>query len=1024
MFIKHTNQRQLLLLLLGLLTSAGLSAQRLSFTITGSVSADGEALTGVTVFLPELGLGAVTGIDGDFTLSGEAPEGEYQAVFSYVGYTTVEQLLTLNQDGQDFNFVVELGTDVLNMDEVVVTGPSIASSRRQLGNRINTVRADQLNVAAPTSVTSALQGKIPGAQITQNSGDPAGGFSIRLRGASTINGSSEPLYIIDGVIISNSTNNVTNSNVSAGAAQPGTNRLVDINPNDIERLEVLNGAAAAAIYGSRASNGVVLITTKSGQSGAPKFTYSTSLNINELREDVFITTFGQQFGSAEQRLYPIAGSDPITGGLTVGTNFSTDLVPVTRFDYQDQVFRTGVGNDQYLSVSGGNSTSNYFASVNYLYNEGIIQNADFRRYGARLRFNQTVTEWASFSVGLNYSNSFANEKPDGNVFWSPINSINITNNIWDITQRDELGNLQSVEPTRVNPLSVIEDFDINQEVNRVITDFQLKLYPFDGLSINYVLGVDAFNQVGNNFIPPYPYAPVNPTYFDDGYAATVTSDNFQMNHDLIARYETQIGGSLTSITQAGLTNQFLRVQTATTAGRGLAPFVETVNGASTILDARSNIARLQIWGYFLQQTFGLNNKLFLTVAGRIDGASSFGPDNRSIFYPKVSGSYLISDESWWKDSGLGNAIQTLRLRASWGQAGNLTGIGAYDRFNNYSTNQFLGLNSINASSTLANPDVAPEIQTELEFGFDLSVLNNRLGISFTAYDQEIEDLLLTRQIAASAGGTAITTNVGTMENQGIEIALNANVVQTQNVSWNIFANFSRNRNKIVDLGQDQFAIPNVTGAPIFLVDGEPIGVFFGTYQATDANGNILLTPDGLRQQERADRDADGQPSGDVLRRVIGDPNPDYILGIGSELKVGNFGFNFLIESVQGVDVFDADKRTRQGVGIGEFAEMELRGDLPRGWIWSIYPIQEWRMSDGSFVKLREAAISYTFPSLFGGALENTVLSIGGRNLFSIDDFTSYDPEVNAGGQSNLMRAVNFGTVPIPRTYTVTLRTNF
>jgi hypothetical protein len=158
--------------------------------------------------------------------------------------------------------------------------------------------------------------------------------------------------------------------------------------------------------------------------------------------------------------------------------------------------------------------------------------------------------------------------------------------------------------------------------------------------------------------------------------------------------------------------------------------------------------------------------------------------------------------------------------------------------------------------------------------------------------------------------------------------------------------------------------------------------------------------------------------------VIGDPNPDYVLGFGSDLKIGNFGFGFLFESVQGVDVFDADKRTRQGVGIGEFSEQELNGELPRGWIWSIYPIEEWRISDGSFTKLREVTLSYTFPKLFEGALSNTVLTVGGRNLFSIDNFTSFDPEVNAGGQSNLMRGVNFGQVPIPRVYTVTLKTNF
>ncbi|MGB3548971.1 MAG: SusC/RagA family TonB-linked outer membrane protein [Saprospiraceae bacterium] len=1014
------------ILVFGLVAGLSLTAygQQLNFTISGTVLDDSSTpLIGVTIFVPSLGAGTLTDLDGRYELKASGTAGAYRAEFSYVGYTNETRSFDLSGNDATYRFDVTLGGDALNLDEVVVTGSSTTSSRRQLGNAVNSIRSDRLNNAAPTSVSGALQGKIAGAQITQNSGDPAGGFSIRLRGASTLSGSSEPLYVIDGVIISNSTANVTNSNVSAGAADIGTNRLVDINPNDIERLETINGAAAAAIYGSRASNGVVLITTKRGSSGKPKFTYSSSFNVNELRKRVPFTTFGKQFGSVEQRLYTIAGADPVTGGLTVGSNFSTDLVDVTRYDYQDDIFRTGTGADQFLSVSGGNEQSNYYASANYLYNEGIIRNADFRRYGARLRYNQTVTSWASFSVGLNYTNSFSNEKPDGNVFWSPINSINITNNIYDISERDAVGNLQAVEPTRINPLSIIETFDLNQEVNRVITDVQVKLFPFEGFSVDYILGVDAYSQLGNTYMPPFPYSGVNPGFFDDGYAATVTSENFRMNHDINARYEINLGESITSTTQAGATNQFAKVQTTVTGGRGLAPFVETVNGASTILEARSNISRLQIWGYYLQQTFGFANKFFLTAAGRIDGASSFSPDNRSIFYPKVSGSYLISEENWWENS-IGNAINTMRLRASWGKAGNLTGIGAYDRFNNYGTNQFLGLNSINASSTIANPDVKPEIQTELEFGLDLAVLNERVGIGFTYYNQNIEDLLLTRQIAASAGGTSTTTNVGEMENNGIELTISANIVRQANFSWNVFGNYSRNRNEITSLGQDQFQIPTVTGAPVFLVNGEPIGVFFGTYQATNADGSILETPDGLRQRERADRGADGQPTGEILRRVIGDPNPDYTFGLGSEIKVGNFGFNFLIDGVQGVDVFDADKRTRQGVGVGDIAERELRGDLPRGWIWSIYPIEEWRISDGSYVKIREVSLNYTFPSLFGGKLNNTMIALSGRNLVSFDSFTSYDPEVNSGGSSNLLRAVNFGTVPIPRTYTLTLRSNF
>ncbi|TNE62859.1 MAG: SusC/RagA family TonB-linked outer membrane protein [Bacteroidetes bacterium] len=1023
-------QRRLQALYLLLLLPALTFAQEVNFSIRGVVTAsNGDALVGVTVQMPAFLTGTSTGVDGSYELSGSAAAGDYDLVFSYVGYATVRRTVSVSGTNATQTVDVTMGEDILRMSELLVVGSSVTSERKQLGNAINSIQSDQLVAANPQGVTSALQGKLPGALIRQNSGDPAGGFSIRLRGASTLLGSSEPLYVIDGVVVSNETANVTNINATGGASEPGSNRLSDINPNDIDRIEVINGAAAAAIYGSRASNGVVLITTKRGAAGKPRFTYSSGLNINQVRKTVYINLRNEQFGSAEQRLYPIAGTNPTTGALTVGANFSTDKVNVTRYDYQDEIFQTGLGTDQHLSVMGGNQRSNYYASVSYTKNEGIVKNTDFQRYGARFRFNQSVTNWASFSMGLNYNNSFSNEKPDGNVFWSPINAINITNNIWDITQRDALGNLQSVEPTRVNPLSVIEDFDINQEVNRAITDFQLKLFPFQGFSVDFITGIDAYGQQGNIFIPPYPYAPVNPTYFNDGYASTANNNVFLINNDINAAYEADLGDvSLT--TRAGYNHQFIKNAYAVAQGRGLAPFVSTVNGASTILTPSSNVSRVRIWGYYLQETIGFKDRFFLTGAVRMDGASTFSEDNRNILYGKLSGSYLLSDESFWKDSPLGGFISTFKLRGSWGQSGNLTAIGPYDRFSTFTTGNLAGSVAISQSNTLANPDVKPERETELEFGTDISLFKDRLGLVFTWYNQDIEDLLVSRSLAPSQGGSAITTNVGTLENKGIELSLYGTPVRTRNFSWDFGINFSRNRNKITNLGQARTSVPNVTGAPIFLVDGEPLGVFYGTYIARNDDGTPLLTSQGFLQQERGDldtglpmRDANGQPTGDILQKVIGDPNPDYIVGASTTIKVKRFSLTAVLESVQGADVFDADKRTRQGVGIGEYAEQELSGELPRGWVWAIYPILEWRMEDGSFTKLRELTLSYTIPKI-GNALENTVISVGGRNLFSIDNFFSYDPETNAGGQSNLMRNVNFGQVPIPRVYTFTIKTNF
>ncbi|HHC78527.1 MAG TPA: SusC/RagA family TonB-linked outer membrane protein, partial [Flavobacteriia bacterium] len=263
-------------------------------------------------------------------------------------------------------------------------------------------------------------------------------------------------------------------------------------------------------------------------------------------------------------------------------------------------------------------------------------------------------------------------------------------------------------------------------------------------------------------------------------------------------------------------------------------------------------------------------------------------------------------------------------------------------------------------------------------------------------------------------------------------------IKTENFTWNVNFNFSSNKNKVLKTVGGDITIANVAGAPPVVQEGQPLGVFFGTYFARDANGELLLTgpstngvAEGVPQLERGDlatgtpmRDANGQPTGDPLRRIIGDPNPDYILGIGTDVSYKNFSFSMLWEAVQGFDVFDADKRTRQGVGLGRIAEQELAGELPRGYIAGFYPVLEFRIEDGSFVKLREVSFGYSFPTLFNDSLHNVKISLIGRNLFSIDNFFSYDPETNAGGQSNLLRSVNFGNVPIPRTYAISISANF
>ncbi len=1058
--------------LLGLLMLLGFNAlaQGNRYTLRGRVTDnDGQSLPGATVLITGTTLGTASDADGNYTLSATVKPGPTTLVISAIGYETVRQNLTL-ANAEQITTNVTLTASATNLDEVVVTGSTLSAPKRELGNAISTIRAQDLQNSGSGNLINSLQGKVPGAQITQNSGDPAGGITIRLRGIKSLAGSSDPLYIVDGVIVSNASTNVSQIALAndIGSANPGQNRLADLNPDDIASLNVINGAAAAAQYGSRAANGVVIITTKRGQSGRPQVSFSTSFNVNELRKGVPVNTYGKQFGFAGLRLYPIGGvSDadltvnPTTGKTPytlqpnetflrvyrdgVYTNLRTDLVDGTRYNYFDQIFRTATGTDNNLSVTGGNDNTQYYVSAGYLKNGGIIKDTDFTRYSLRARVDQRLTNWAKVTVGLSYANSFSNEKANGNVFYSPINSVNITNNIYDITQRDAAGNLLAVEPTRVNPLSTIEDMKFSQSVSRTISSVQLNLTPFKGLAVDYIAGVDAYSQFGKNYIRPYPYqavAGLPAARYPGGFAANATNQVVQFNNDLNVSYIRQFGESFKLNAVAGYSYQYYQSDYATASGQNLSPFIETVSGASnTTYGLGYGLDRFGLNGLFAQATVGYRNLAFVTGAIRRDQSTKFSPTQTNQYYPKVSGSLILSDLDFWKAATFGQVFNSLKLRASYGEAGNLTNLPTYGRFYQFNPVGFLGRNTVTPGTQLANPEVQPERMGELEGGIDLGFLNGRIGLSVTAYQQKISNLLVNRTLAPSTGGTNIFNNVGAMQNTGFEIMLDVNPVKTRDFNWNFTVIYNQNRNKVTDLGGLSVVYvgeEGTSGAPVRLLLNQPVGVFFGTAYARNADGSLLLSPSGFPQSERAqtantgttnfapDRSGpDGQPNPQkpLANVIIGNPNPKWTGSFSTNLSYKKLSLHVLLDAVQGVDVFNADKRTRQGVGLGDYAEKELRGELPRGYIYGIYNTQEFRIDNGSYTKLREVSLGYTLPQ-FVRAISRLNVSVVGRNLYSWDKYSGFDPETNAGGNNDLIRAVDFGNVPIPRTYQLKLTATF
>ncbi len=1047
-----------------------LAAAQVKYTFKGAIkdATSGESLVGATVNIGGTFQGAVADLDGNYDLSGAIKPGRYSLIFNYVGYTAKVVSVEITDAGGTQNIDAELGTDALNLDEIVVTGNSSTTTKRQLGNSISVVRADALERTGTTNTLAALSGKVMGAQISQNSGDPAGGMSVRLRGAGSINSSSDPLYIIDGVIIDNSSQNVINRSADAMVSgfSAGQNRLIDINPNDIDHVEVLNGAAAAAIYGSRAANGVVQIFTKRGKTGKNVIEFSSSVMHSSLRQKVFMSQHGERFGvkgndrleTTQDRLTTILNLYPNTAvpGKTavqlmdangikytgVGLNpaaparfLITDKYGVKRYDYQDNIFSDAIGTDNNLSMSGGNEKTQYFASFGFFDNDGIITNTNYKKYTGRLNLDQMLSSWAKFSAGISYTYGISQDMPNGNNFFNPISAMFIIDNVWDITERDANGKLKQVERVRVNPLSIIEDFKLSQRTNRTIANAKLELYPIKGLKIDASVGSDAYTLRGDEYHPRLPYevsAAVVPDFFPDGYVAQAVSNVSLLNHSFIANYTKEFG-KMSSATTAGYDIQYSNTSFISQEGRSLS-FGSTLSAASNLFKRAEPSKSEQLQnGYFVQQTFGYNNQIYLTLAGRIDGSTVFAAENTNQFYPKAGLSWVLSD--YWKGRNIEKTLSSVKVRGSFGEAGNLTGIGAYDRFDNYGVSAFNGFTSIAPSRTLANVNVKPERKREAEVGLDLAFLNNKIGLNVNLYDQKVTDLLITGGMSPSAGGTRIIKNAPDstyLTNRGIEIMLNANIIKTKNFNWNVGINWSSNRNKIWNVEGGLISLRGSDGAQS-VVNGQPYGVFYGRYYARDANGNLLLTANGLRQPTRGTQPVsyqsgkevfeNGQPStkGTVeLRKVIGDPNPDWVGSFTSGLSYKGLSFAFQFDAFWGADIYNWNRITSNNVGWGEIAEQEIKGEIPRGSVAAIaggiggQRIQEEHVEDASYIKLRELSLTYDFGNKIKG-LKGFNIGIIGRNLYSFDSYQGFDPETNSAGQTDRVRGDDFGAVPIPRT---------
>ncbi len=968
-----------------------------SSLIKGTVTdGSGEPLIGATIKNLTNQDVTLTNIDGMFEINAKNDD---LIECSYIGYKTAKKAV----NGSLLDFIMT--NDLLKLDAVVITGASGLTTKKQLGSTINSVNAEDLGEAPSSSITEALQGRISGAQITRNSGSPSSSMSIRLRGPSTILGSSDPLIMIDGVIVNGDARSV----VSLGSYSQ--NPLADIDMNDIEKIEVLKGAAAAALYGSLASNGIIQIFTKKGKSGKPKISISSSINFNSVLKLKPYNDVNKKWVKNDAGEYVTENAE--------------------RYNYQDYIFDNSQGHENHISVNGGNDNTKYSVSGSILNNGGILRNTNFDRKTFRVRLDQILTNWLSVSVGNYSSFNKSKEIPFANAWTgNPMVALLFADNSVD-GKPDKYGKYPNVG-WMSNPYEDIDLIDIYQKNIRNISDIQLKATPIAGLNLKYTFGYDHTSSAGK-FKIPFGF-----TRDSKGNLTKNRAETNILNSSFDGSYKFNVNPIISSTTGFGYSYQNKDYEGIVLANDKIPEFnnIDIISGDAT---GSNYLKEISYWGGYVQQHFGYNNRLFLTLAGRVDGSSTFGKDQRQQFYPKVSMSYTLSDEDFWANS-LGNIFNTFKVRGAWGQAGNLTALdrNPYGIYYNYGVGSYNGNTSYYPSTTSGNIDLRPERQTELEFGVDMSLLSNRLGFEITYYSQNVEDLLLQRNLAPSTGYATRLENLGSLTNKGIEIGANAFVVNTKDFKWNIKATFSKNTNKVTHVEGGRISLGGF-GTSIAQTD-EPLGVFYGFFFARK-DGKLVLDANGIPQRAQGhyemkktsdgetitvavqDFDDNGQPKGEKLKKILGDPNPDFLASFTNEFTYKGFTLRAHFDAVQGFDVMDWDKRIALKYGGGYFYGRELAGEKPKGYYSNQYYIYEGFVEDGSFIKLRELSLSYDL-KLNSPYVRSVRFILSGSNLINISNYWGYDSEVNFEGASNGARGQDFGNIPIPKVYKVGVNFNF
>ncbi len=930
-------------------------------TITGKVlDASGNAIAGANVIVQKSTQGTTTDANGNFNLN--IPDNAV-LVISYVGFQT--QTINTKTISSDIN--IKLNEDVAKLDEVVVTGLATSVKRRNLANAVATISSTELNGVAPAQTFDvALEGKIPGAFINANTGAPGGGISVKLRGVTSVYGNTQPLYVIDGVYIDNTATsggtNVVTSAAAGGALTSNqdnpSSRIADIRPEDIENIEILKGASAAAIYGSKAAAGVIIITTKRGKSGRTQISVSQDIGWITARKLLGVRNFTAETAAS-------LSSDSATSAA-LAQEFLTAQASGQIYDYEKEVYgNTGFARNTILSMSGGNDKTTFYFSAAQKDEGGIVNGTGYRNSSLRLNLDHRITDKIKIGLSTTYINSSDDRGLTGNDNTGVSYGIALSSTpSFAQLHPDAEGNYPNNPFAASNPLQTIALMRNNESVNRFITGLNLDaiLQKSDNSTTRFIGrgGIDFYNlQTDEEFPSTLQFQAVNKGTSMQGFTKNLAT-NYILS--LVNTYSASSKLSLT--TSAGVTqemgdyNNLLDVATQVIAGQS------NVNQAGA-LTASQFRAKFENDGVFAQEEASIIDAITLTAGVRFDRSTNNGDPNKFYTYPKAGVSWNLTKMGFWKDGLFDN----LKLRAAYGQANNVPAYGS--KFTSLVVSNIIGYPGSLVDVVEGNPEIQPEKQTEFETGLDFSILKGRLGMELTYYNKTIDDFLMLTNLPASSGFSSKWLNAGDLRNQGVEIGLNAEPVAGRNIKWNTSINFWLNRSLVTRL-----IIPPVLQGSF--------GYVLGSFQIQQGKSATQIV--GLN----------GQGVG-----VLGDAEPKFQMTSYNEIDFKkNLSLRFLIHWKNGGDNINLTNLENDFGGTSaDFDEHTYDKNIPNG-IYRIMQIgsnAQMFVQDASYLRLREIGLYYTIHKVPVKFVTGMQVGVSLNNYITITSYKSYDPEVSNFG---------------------------